>query len=66
MNLVLAETLIAVFGLPIDFLASYQYGWKMGKSFCVITGFIHTFSGKFLFWMHIRAGADNYLILSSV
>ena len=47
MNLVLAETLIAVFGLPIDFLASYYYGWKMGKSVCILTGFILSTSGKF-------------------
>lgn len=46
MNLVLAETLIAVFGLPVDFLASYYYGWKMGKSLCVLTGFILSTSGE--------------------
>ena len=68
MNLVLAETLIAVIGLPIDFLASYYYGWKMGKSLCVLTGFILSTSGKFSFVLvfsilvdHIKSRGHAFL-----
>ena len=49
MNLVLAETMITIFGLPIDFLASYYFGWKMGKNLCLATGFILTTAGKIYF-----------------
>ena len=45
MNLVLAETFITFFGLPIDFTAIVHFGWKMGKSLCVLTGFILSTSG---------------------
>ena len=47
MNLVFAETIIAVYGIPIDFTASILHGWKMGKLLCYVTGFLLTFSGKF-------------------
>ena len=43
--MVFAETLIASYGLPIDFAASFNYGWKLGKNLCVTTGFILTTSG---------------------
>ena len=45
MNLVLGEFLISVFGIPVDFVASAQHGWKMGKEFCIATGFILTLLG---------------------
>ena len=48
MNLVLAEMIIASYGLPVDFTASYHYGWKMGKPLCLATGFILTTVGKIL------------------
>ena len=47
MNLVFAETIIAVYGIPVDFTASLLQGWKMGKMLCYTTGFLLTFSGKF-------------------
>ena len=43
----LAETVIACYGLPVDFLASLGYGWKMGKTLCIATGFILTTVGKY-------------------
>merc|ERR1712079_566794 len=46
MNLVLAETLITLYGLPVDFTASLHFGWKMGKSLCKATGFILTTTGE--------------------
>ena len=47
MNMVLAEFIIAAFGLPIDFTASFYHGWKMGKTLCHITGFILTTTGMY-------------------
>jgi hypothetical protein len=46
MNMILAETIIACFGVPVDTIASIQFGWKMGKDFCLTTGFILTTLGK--------------------
>lgn len=44
--MVLAEFIIAAFGLPIDFTASFYHGWKMGKTLCHFTGFILTTTGE--------------------
>ena len=52
MNLVFAETIIAVYGIPVDFTASLLHGWKMGKIVCYVTGFLLTFSGKFYQRIH--------------
>ena len=46
MNLVLTELITASYGLPIDFIATYSYGWKLGKPLCEATGFILTATGK--------------------
>jgi hypothetical protein len=39
MNMILAETFIACFGVPVDSIAAFQLGWKLGKNFCYLTGF---------------------------
>ena len=36
---------MALYGLPIDFIAAYTNGWKMGKGMCEATGFILSASG---------------------
>ena len=46
MNLIIAESLITMYGLPVDFTATYHFGWKMGENLCKATGFILTTSGK--------------------
>ena len=46
MNLIIAEFIIAGYGLPVDLISSLSYGWKLGKSMCLITGFLLTLSGK--------------------
>ena len=46
MNMILAELIMAVYGIPIDFASSIAHGWKMGKSMCNVTGFAVTLSGK--------------------
>jgi hypothetical protein len=45
MNVILAETLIAGYGIPVDTVATYQRGWKLGKNLCLATGFILTTLG---------------------
>ena len=47
MNMVFAESIIAAFGLPVDFMASFYHGWKMGQTLCHVTGFILTTTGKY-------------------
>ena len=51
MNIVFTELISAAYGLPIDFLATYTYGWKMGRQLCEITGFILTTSGRSSKWV---------------
>ncbi len=45
-NLSVNELMAAAVGVPIDFLASINYGWKMGPTVCNVTGFGHTLAGK--------------------
>ena len=47
MNMVFAEFIIAAFGLPVDFMASFYHGWKMGQTLCHVTGFILTTTGMY-------------------
>ena len=47
MNLVFAELVTAGYGIPVDFTASLQRGWKMGKGMCNATGFLLTLSGNY-------------------
>ena len=46
MNLILAELLVSLYGIPVDFVASAQGGWKMGPGLCKATGFILTTLGN--------------------
>ena len=50
MNLVVGELLVSMIGIPIDLVAAGQLGWKMGRGFCIFTGFILTFLGKHTVW----------------
>ena len=36
---------MAAYGLPLDFIAAYTNGWKMGKEMCEATGFILSAAG---------------------
>ena len=46
MNLIIADFITAGYGVPVDFVGSVLYGWKLGKTMCLLTGFLHTLSGK--------------------
>ena len=48
MNLILAELLVSLYGIPVDFLASWREGWKMGPRLCKVTGFILTALGEII------------------
>ena len=37
---------MALVGIPIDFIASIQRGWKMGETVCDVSGFLFTLEGK--------------------
>ena len=41
-----SDLMIALLGIPMDFFASFQFGWKMGEGPCVFLGFALTFLGK--------------------
>ena len=42
----ISELLVSIIGVPIDFVAALQFGWKLGYNVCVVTGWILTFLGK--------------------
>ena len=46
MNMITAELIMALFGIPLNFVASIQHGWKMGKTACEVSGFLLTLEGK--------------------
>ena len=46
MNLLFADMIMALYGVPLEFYSSFSYGWKMGKDMCEATGFILTLSGN--------------------
>ena len=46
MNMIVAELIMAVYGIPIDFTSSVLHGWKMGRNMCYATGFLLTLSGN--------------------
>ena len=47
MNLIFAEFMIALYGIPIDLTSIVLRGYKLGFGMCLATGFILTLSGKF-------------------
>ena len=46
MNLIFAELIMAIFGIPINFTASLMHGWKLGQTMCSAFGFALTLEGK--------------------
>ena len=46
--MIFAELIMAVFGVPVNFTASLQHGWKLGKPFCDVHGFALTLESKYL------------------
>ena len=46
MNLIIAELILAGYGVPVNFTNSLLYGWKLGKNMCLLHGFFLTLSGK--------------------
>ena len=47
MNITFSELIMSVFGVPVDFTASLQLGWKLGEEFCQVTGFLLTLLGMY-------------------
>ena len=46
MNMIFAELVMVLFGVPVNFIASIQHGWKMGKTVCDVFGFLLTLEGE--------------------
>ena len=47
MNITVSELIMSAYGVPVDFVAAFQLGWKLGKEFCLVTGFILTLLGMY-------------------
>ena len=46
LNLLMTELTVASIGLPLEFVAATQFGWKLGEVACKGFGFLLTFLGK--------------------
>ena len=46
MNMIFAELVMVLFGVPVNFIASIQHGWKMGETVCDVFGFLLTLEGE--------------------
>ena len=57
--MVVAELIMAIYGIPIDITSSVLHGWKMGRNMCYATGFLLTLSGKKLIDHHIKCNKDD-------
>ena len=62
----MSDLLIAVIGIPMDFAAAYQFGWKMGEIPCVFLGFVLTFLGKKMCFSLMFSHPFLYFIFPSV
>ena len=52
LNLLVTELIVASVGLPLEFVAATQFGWKMGETACKAFGFLLTFLGDLIyFWL---------------
>ena len=49
MNMIFAELIMALFGVPVNFTAALQHGWKLGETFCHAHGFLLTLESKYQF-----------------
>ena len=47
-NITLSQLIMSIYGVPVDFVAALQLGWKLGKEFCLMTGFLLTFLGMYI------------------
>ncbi|XP_059087850.1 rhodopsin-like [Tigriopus californicus] len=64
MNMIFSDSCIVFYGVPVDFMASYGYGWKLGKQLCLSTGFILTTVGTVSICTLAVLSMQRYLILS--
>ena len=48
MNITVSQLIMSIYGVPVDLVAALQLGWKLGESFCLITGFLLTFIGMYI------------------
>ena len=60
LNLLVTELLVSSIGLPLECVAAYQYGWKMGETACKAFGFLLTFLGDWHFTL-INSHIERYL-----
>ena len=49
LNLLVTELIVASVGLPLEFVAATQFGWKMGETACKAFGFLLTFLGDLIY-----------------
>ena len=48
MNITVSQLIMSIYGVPVDLVAALQLGWKLGESFCLMTGFLLTFIGMYI------------------
>eukprot|EP00095_Tigriopus_kingsejongensis_P001031 maker-scaffold587_size153100-snap-gene-0.29 protein:Tk01031 transcript:maker-scaffold587_size153100-snap-gene-0.29-mRNA-1 annotation:"hypothetical protein DAPPUDRAFT_302649" len=64
MNLIIAELLIAVIGIPIDLTASLMTGWRLGHFPCLATGFSMTLLGMVSIFTLTSLAIQRWLLVT--
>ena len=59
MNMIFAELIMALFGIPVNFTAAIQHGWKLGETLCHAHGFFLTLESKYQFITLLSCSPKN-------
>ena len=61
MNMIFAELIMALFGIPVNFTAAIQHGWKLGETLCHAHGFFLTLESKYRFITVLSYSPQNLI-----
>ena len=57
--MIFAELIMALFGVPVNFTAAIQHGWKLGETWCHAHGFFLTLESKYQFSTLLSYSTEN-------
>ena len=61
MNMIFAELIMALFGVPVNFTAAIQHGWTLGETWCHAHGFFLTLESKYQFSTLLSYSTENQI-----
>ena len=59
--MIFAELIMALFGVPVNFTAAIQHGWKLGETWCHAHGFFLTLESKYQFSTLLSYSTENQI-----